>query len=744
MAFLNPWLLLGLAGVSVPIVIHLLNRFRPRKVAWAAMALLRQATTVRSRQVQIEDLLLLLLRCLAVLLLALALARPTLTLRGASLLGGDPSVAALVALDGSYSMSHQTGLVSRFDHALARLRDIGATLSPGSPFTLAVMGDRPRVLVRNSGYDPASLGDLARDATPLPEGLNLERNLETLAQLVAEMRAPVRECYLVTDAQASSFAAMSDQARLTLDRIAQQAHVFVVPVASEHHENVAVTSLRLGSGLLRRGGAGRFIVEVRNVGSHPATGVTVTLAADDTAVDRAVVSDISAGQTVQVSLMARFDRAGPARFTATVGPDPVAVDNVAHATVVVRDRVRVLLVEGSPAAEAFAGDTGFLRVALAPRPHAVPGVPTLDVHTIGWAELAGRRLGDADVIVLANVADVRSDVAEQLTAFVERGGALILAVGDQVNAQVWNQRLGALLPATLGDAFGDAQQRDAGFRIETDRPSHALAQLLVALPPELRDEARVFRALAATPAQGASVVLHLTGGDDDRRPLLIERPAPGAGRVLLLTTTLSRDWGDWIVHPLFPMLMQQSITHLLRQPQEEPRWVGGAIALPLPAGTRAATAAFTDPRGEVTQVQLAGVGGPNVAELPEALWPGFYEVRAEDGGEPMVVAVNPDTRESAVRSLGESELARALADLPVRIVADENALRTAIQESRVGRELWRMLALAALALFVLEAVLARRFSARMKPAASPVITGRLSPIRRERVLMDEAAARDAA
>ena len=49
MGFLNPWLLLGLAGIAVPIVIHLLNRFRQRRIDWAAMELLRRAM-VHGRQ----------------------------------------------------------------------------------------------------------------------------------------------------------------------------------------------------------------------------------------------------------------------------------------------------------------------------------------------------------------------------------------------------------------------------------------------------------------------------------------------------------------------------------------------------------------------------------------------------------------------------------------------------------------------------------------------------------------------
>ena len=76
MSFLNPILLFGLAAVSVPILIHLLNRRKFQKVVWGAMRFLQTSVERNQRRMRMEDLILLALRCLLVALLALALARP--------------------------------------------------------------------------------------------------------------------------------------------------------------------------------------------------------------------------------------------------------------------------------------------------------------------------------------------------------------------------------------------------------------------------------------------------------------------------------------------------------------------------------------------------------------------------------------------------------------------------------------------------------------------------------------------
>ena len=64
-------------AVSIPIIIHLLNRKRFRVVTWAAMRFLLAAQRKNSRKMRLEQLILLGVRCLMVLLLVLAMASVT-------------------------------------------------------------------------------------------------------------------------------------------------------------------------------------------------------------------------------------------------------------------------------------------------------------------------------------------------------------------------------------------------------------------------------------------------------------------------------------------------------------------------------------------------------------------------------------------------------------------------------------------------------------------------------------------
>src|SRR5437773_7181993 len=85
--------------VSLPIVIHLINRMRFRRIRWAAMEFLLKSQKRNRRRLIIEQLILLALRCLLVLLAGFLVAR-FVGARGA----GGEGATHVVILDDTPSM----------------------------------------------------------------------------------------------------------------------------------------------------------------------------------------------------------------------------------------------------------------------------------------------------------------------------------------------------------------------------------------------------------------------------------------------------------------------------------------------------------------------------------------------------------------------------------------------------------------------------------------------------------------
>src|SRR4030081_3242128 len=117
-AFITPWFFAaGAALVSIPIIIHILNRRRFKVVSWAAMEHLLQAMRKNRRRLKFEQWLLLATRCALLVLLGAALARPLSCDNNtlASLAGQRNGLHVLV-IDNSYSMAYEADRPSAKTH----------------------------------------------------------------------------------------------------------------------------------------------------------------------------------------------------------------------------------------------------------------------------------------------------------------------------------------------------------------------------------------------------------------------------------------------------------------------------------------------------------------------------------------------------------------------------------------------------------------------------------------------------
>lgn len=717
MSFLNNiWLWSGLAalGIALPVIIHLLNRLHRKTTDWAAIELLRRAMIIRSRRMKMEDLLVLILRCLTLMLLALAMARPTLREGGGFF--GSRRVGVVVGLDASMSMRHGT-FSPRFDDAIRRTSAILSTVAPGDPVSLVLMGARPRVLLNRGGYNPVEITRLLKEkAEPLPEKLNPEANLEELERLVAEMKTPVRECYLVTDAQAASWETLSDSARAILDRIRKQANLYLVPLKIEDEENMAITRLDYTSGALRKGGVSRFTAEVRNYGLRPQEGASALLEVNGQAVTRRALSALAPGAAQTVSFLATLEQTGSLRVRVQLSPDGLETDNVRCMALNVPAMVRVLAVDGSPDESAARTETFFLRHALNPRVKDAADSP-LRVQAVHWQDLADQSIEEYDIVVLANVPDIAPEVNARLFEFVRAGGGLMVFPGAKVPAAAYNtgMRSGdvALLPAQLGTVRAFPAEGETRWVLKRAESRHPLAMLLQSLPAEMSDDVRFETLMTLTPEPRAFTVFSAEAGRDVL-PLLVEKQL-GAGRVLLFAASANRAWSDFPTHPLYPMLMQQAVNLMVAARGATDAETGAESALPVSGVDAGVELWLRDPKGREDTVAVVENAAGRTAVLTADL-PGFYELALSRGGDTVrTLAVNvPAAAEGDVRTMGRATLDRYEQELGLRILPPERDMLTAIKEHRIGRELWRSLLALALLAFGLQAGLSAYFTRRQR------------------------------
>jgi hypothetical protein len=116
MQFVHQALTWGFLLALVPVLIHLINMMRHKRVQWAAMDFLLQSYKKHRRWVWLKQLLLLLARMAAIALLVAMLAQ-WVTQRQFLRMFGGAATHHYVLVDDSFSMSDRAGGASAFDLA---------------------------------------------------------------------------------------------------------------------------------------------------------------------------------------------------------------------------------------------------------------------------------------------------------------------------------------------------------------------------------------------------------------------------------------------------------------------------------------------------------------------------------------------------------------------------------------------------------------------------------------------------
>ncbi|MFH1500012.1 MAG: BatA domain-containing protein, partial [Verrucomicrobiota bacterium] len=341
MSFLGPAFLLGLLGLSLPVLIHLLKRRRLQIVAWAAHRFLQATLKKQKRRVQFEDLILLLLRCLVLALLAFAFARPVFQDNAGP---GDGNAGQLVLLvDLSASMGWTDGVRTSLDRAADEAARELAAAPAGTAAALLGFSDRVHPVVARPTTDLAVVRrELSRLRT-MGRGTDLAPALRATIDLFDTLPTASRRIVVIGDKQRLGF---RDQDNLTaLVARAREAGVALAfrDIAPERPANLAVTRLVADSDQVLAGQPVRLQAEIFNGGSTPAANLRVTLhAGDELPVAERLLPGLAAGERATVEFTYLPPAAGFQPLTVRVPADPLAADDFRSLVIRVSDGTRVL------------------------------------------------------------------------------------------------------------------------------------------------------------------------------------------------------------------------------------------------------------------------------------------------------------------------------------------------------------------------------------------------------------------
>lgn len=731
MTFLNIGALFGLGAVAIPIIIHLLNQFQVKQTKWAAMKFLKESVEKNQRRLQLEDILLLLLRCLLIILLMLALSRPTYQTN--TKLSGSHQVAAVIIIDDSYSMGLTNGIQTSFERAQTAAEQILAAFPSGSSAALFYAADNVKPVVSQPTYDFNLLRARIRGAKLTDRATDLSNALQqAVSTLQKNEGSASKEIYLITDGQANGWPSV-DQLRSLLAEASKQVTVHLVLVGDAAESNLGVTGLRLESGLAPVNQPLRCTVEVTNGSGTEARDVRVSLNVDEQpAVDQTIIDSIPPGAARTVALFAKLRTDGYHTITAQIPHDRLPADDQRTLAVRAVREIKVLLVTGTTGTTKAQSDDFFVRNALVPVAASEINNYYIKTTTITASALPSTSLDDYDSVFFLGVDQLETSSVAPLMSYVHQGGGLVIFPGPALNVDAFNQDLGkdSFLPAKINAYKGDPNpaHADKFYSLQTSGYDHPIATLwndpgagtissahFYAYYPLEPNKWKKPEEGETPPSAGQSrVILHFAQGND---PLAVEHTY-GSGRVILFASTPTIVWNDLPVRQAFVPLMQRVLGSMISR-QDEGLNIGVGQPFSYTVNNDFLRKNFTvSVPGQTDQPRVAGQvvlkdGLPNVS-YSETDTSGPYRVGVATDPETIIYfAAQSSSAESNLTTLTDAQI-KSLADVAdvfhwaPGVVA--NSLTTKLTDARVGRELWVPLLIAALIVAALETFMAQLFN----------------------------------
>ena len=705
MGFLAPAMLAGLVAIGVPIAIHLIGRRRARIVPFAALDFLMGTKRKTARRLQLRERMVLLVRALACLAVAIALAKPFTSCerKGPQVTRG-PQAAVLV-IDDSFAAGYLIDGKPWLKRASDEARRIVAQLGPEAEVAIVRASEgaeHPTELTR----DHLRLRDQLLALEPSARPADTTRALTRAAQLLAAS-SHARKTVFLLSLQAKS-GLHPDEPPWGKD-----GPTFVaLDLRPAQMPNVAITSLKVDSDPNTGTRGVAFDAEVGNFGDEPKD-VELSLTIADRVVARGALPLGPHEKKTKRFLAALPAGARASDASVSIGGDNLAIDDRRYVRATLRDEVRVLLVDGDPRTVRHDDELFYVEAALRPgdREDSGTSVRSITAEELGGiVKIRGQApkidLNDFDVVVLANVAAMPAERVAALAEWVRAGGGILVAPGDRVDPAAYDKTMLPLLPQSLRDpidtTWGAApEERDSrALHLVKWEADHPIFAPFSKDAPDLAD-AKFFKISLLGPTTATNdrkVLARFTNG----AAALVEASI-GAGRTLLFTSTLDRDWNDLAIHRGFLPLIQQAVRHLARKHAlgiESDHLVGGSVALPT---------------GDLKKLEVRGpdgigavfegdrIAGRSSVRFGKTDHPGIYRVIGTDqtgathDRDELAFAINLDPRGSDLTPVPAASLPTS--GTGSAIAQTDNTRRV---------ELWHALAAALLLLLLGEAILVQR------------------------------------
>lgn len=616
MQFVYQALTWGFLLALVPLLIHLINMMRHRRVQWAAMEFLLQSYKKHRRWVWLKQMLLLLSRMAVIALIVAMLAQLKTRDQWLNIFGGQVT-HHYVLLDDSYSMSDRVAGASALDAAKQVVTSIVNRAGSEDSQQKLTLVRFSQARASDSGQN-ADVADF--NAEPLDASFDLELERKTrgfdvtqlavgpqgalglLKELLNQARDETSIVYLLSDFRAKDWGTPTDLRETLQELKREKADIHFINCSRSQQPNLGIVEIAPTEDT-RAAGVPLFVnVKVKNFGLRGASKVQLKLQStfyppEDAAksspeklkgqeedLATLLIDNLGPGETIVRRVQVYFPQAGRHVVKATLPEDPVEADNHRYCVIEFPEGEKALVVDGSVDQQ----NAYFMEIAFRPLEKSNTGVRP-DVKPVSFLrDATAETLAGYSAIYLLDVDRLDARAVETLEKYVRGGGGLAIFSGPNTNLDFYNRLLyrdgQGLLPLPLGF------ETQLPPVIEENTPdmelkSHPIFSFFVNQTNPLIRGVKIdrFRKVAEAWKPDPENPVGILATLRDNSPLIAEKKF-GEGQVIEFLSTLAPEWNDWAKNPSFVVVLLKLQSYLAStQRLDDPRLVGTPLRIELEA-----------------------------------------------------------------------------------------------------------------------------------------------------------------
>ncbi len=694
MIFLNPLVLFGLLAATIPVLIHLLNLRKLKKIDFSTLTFLKELQKNKIRKIKIKQLLLLALRVMIILFLVLAFARPTL--KGISI-GGTSSAAkttAVFILDNTFSMSVVDNNGSYLNQAKETIKILLNQLQEGDEATLILLSNPPSNGAGISEIKPTSnLADFKKQVANVEISYysgNLNVAIVEAAKILSGSQNLNKEIYVLSDFQKDRIYEQSSISNLG-EILNDKVKLYTFNYSGKEVFNIGIDNLKVNTQIFEKDKPINFSVTVTNYSSKPAENTVVSLFINNKrSVQQSV--NLNPGETKILTMESSVKSTGYINAFAEIEDDDIQQDN---------KRFTSFYIPGEIPIGVFTGETQdakFVNLAL-----TAGEDNTLKISEKNISQISSFDLNQFDVLILIGIDDFNNFTS--IKSFIKNGGGLFLMPGIKSSFENFRNALINIGLPEPGGTVGKINSTNNEVTFENADLNHPVFQNIFSKDKKKIESPKIYYHYKINSGVKGRDIISLVDGTS-----FLSEYKIGKGKVFLLNTAPALSWTNFPLKSIFVPLINKSVFYLASKDKiESTHLVNSSINIDV-SNQSLPQIKIDKPNKSEEYINLNEQNNPNYVAYDNTNIPGNYLVYS---GSKIIddFAINTNPLESVTKYLADDEFKEYLDKIDFKghyiEVSKHDDPAKIIMQSRFGSELWKYFLFIALLLALIEMMVAR-------------------------------------